>query len=310
MYRSLGVATAVTLILTATPALAAPRDDLADRVGRAAHPAAPRVAHRAAHRVAHRVDNIAHRGGAAHAPENTIAACALARAQRADVCEFDVQQTKDGRLVLMHDETLERTTNVEKVFPGRAPWRVADFTLAEIRRLDAGSWFSPRYRGEGVPTLTQALQSVRGTATRLLVEVKHPPYRPDIDRRVAAELQEARELWSGERLTVQAFGWQSMRVLRDMVPGLPIALLGKPAADRLTELARYADGLTVPHAGLTAAYVRKAHKRGMRVYTWSADRSPLIRRLVSYGVDGIMTNRPDRLHEVTGPRPARSASRR
>jgi glycerophosphoryl diester phosphodiesterase len=76
------------------------------------------------------VDNIAHRGGSANAPENTIAACAVARAHRADVCEFDVQQTKDHRLVLMHDETLSRTTNVEKIFPRRKPWRVSDFTLA------------------------------------------------------------------------------------------------------------------------------------------------------------------------------------
>jgi glycerophosphoryl diester phosphodiesterase len=248
--------------------------------------------------VAPQVDNIAHRGGSANAPENTIAACAVARAHRADVCEFDVQQTKDHRLVLMHDETLSRTTNVEKIFPRRKPWRVSDFTLAEIQRLDAGSWFSPRFRGEGVPTLSRALEATRGTGTGLLLEIKHSPRSPDIDRRVAAELQEERESWSPERLTVQAFGWPSMRVLRDMVPGLPIALLGKPAAGRLAEVARYADGLTVPHAGLTARYVKKVHERGMRVYTWSADRPALIRRLVSYGVDGIMTNRPDRLQAV------------
>ncbi|MFC5825089.1 glycerophosphodiester phosphodiesterase [Nonomuraea insulae] len=244
------------------------------------------------------VDNIAHRGGSAHAPENTIAACALARTQQADTCEFDVQQTKDHKLVLMHDETLARTTNVEKLFPKRSPWWVSDFTLAEIQRLDAGSWFSGRYRGEGVPTLTQALQAVGRTKTGLLLEIKHAPRSPDIDRRVAAELQEGREWWSGERLTVQAFGWQSMRVLHDMVPNLPIALLGKPPAGRLSELARYADGITLPHSGLTAGYVRKVHDRGMRVYTWTADRTGVIRRLISYGVDGIMTNRPDRLRNV------------
>ncbi|SPL93386.1 Glycerophosphoryl diester phosphodiesterase [[Actinomadura] parvosata subsp. kistnae] len=244
------------------------------------------------------VDNIAHRGGAAHAPENTIAACARAREERADRCEFDVQQTKDHRLVLMHDETLSRTTNVEQLFPKRSPWRVSDFTLAEIQRLDAGSWFSSRYRGEGVPTLERALEALRDTGTGLLLEIKHSPRSPDIDRRVAAELQEERESWSADRLTVQAFGWQSMRLLRDMVPGLPIALLGKPAARRLADVARYADGLTLPHIGLTARYVKKVHQRGMRVYTWSADRPALIRRLISYGVDGIMTNRPDLLEEA------------
>ncbi|GAA3116803.1 MULTISPECIES: glycerophosphodiester phosphodiesterase [Nonomuraea] len=251
-----------------------------------------------AHAAPPRVDTIAHRGGSAHAPENTIAACARARTQGADVCEFDVQQTKDHKLVLMHDETLERTTNVEKVFPRRAPWRVSDFTLDEIQRLDAGSWFSARYRGEGVPTLAEALRAVRDTGTRLLLEIKHPPDSPDIDRRVAAELQESRELWGDGLLTVQAFGWQSMRFLHAMVPGLPIALLGKPNAARLSELSRYADGLTLAHKSLTARYVKKVHDRGMRVYTWTADKPAVLRKLVSYGVDGIMTNHPRRLTAV------------
>ncbi|MEV0381354.1 glycerophosphodiester phosphodiesterase family protein [Nonomuraea sp. NPDC050643] len=243
------------------------------------------------------VDTIAHRGGSAQAPENTIAACALASAQGADMCELDVQQTKDRRLVLMHDQTLSRTTNVEKVFPGRSPWRVSDFTLAEIRRLDAGSWFSPAYRGEGVPTLTQALQTMGGR-TGLLLEIKHSPHSPDIDRRVAAELQENRALWSGKRLALQAFGWASMRILHSMLPDVPVALLGKPPAARLPELARYAAGITLPHTGLTAGYVDKVHDRGMRVYTWTADRPAVIRRLISYGVDGIMTNAPARLRNV------------
>ncbi|MFB4276738.1 MULTISPECIES: glycerophosphodiester phosphodiesterase [unclassified Nonomuraea] len=270
MYRSLGIAVIATLAVMARPAWAAPPQ----------------------------VDNIAHRGGSALAPENTIAACEVARKRGADVCEFDVQQTKDHRLVLMHDETLARTTDVEKVFPRRSPWRVSDFTLAEIQRLDAGSWFSQRYRGERVPTLLEALQKVRGTGARLLLEIKHAPRSPDIDRRVAAELQENRESWSADRLTVQAFGWPSMRVLNDMVPDVPIALLGKPPAARLAELARYADGITLPHDGLTTRYVKKVHDRGMRVYTWTADRPAVMGRLISYGVDGIMTNRPDRLADV------------
>ncbi|MCF6467701.1 glycerophosphodiester phosphodiesterase [Nonomuraea sp. MG754425] len=241
------------------------------------------------------VVNIAHRGGAAFAPENTIVACAMARTQRADACEFDVQQTKDHQLILMHDETLARTTDVEQVYPKRSPWRVSDFTLKEIQRLDAGSWFSGRFRGERVPTLKQALETAHDDGAGLLLEIKHPPHSPDIDRRVAAELQQERALWSPQRLTVQAFGWQSMRVLHSMIPDLPIALLGKPEPDRFGEVAKYASGITLPHAGLTSSYVRKVHDRGMRVYTWSADRPALIRRLISYGVDGIMTNRPDRL---------------
>ncbi|MBF8191172.1 glycerophosphodiester phosphodiesterase [Nonomuraea sp. K274] len=251
----------------------------------------------AAHASPPEVDNIAHRGASAYAPENTLAACALARSQRADTCELDVQQTKDDHLVLMHDQTLTRTTNVEQVFPDRSPWRVSDFTLAEIKRLDAGSWFSSHFRGERVPTLREALRESNG-GIGLLLEVKHSPRNPDIDRRVAAELQETRSWWSSRRLAVQAFDWQSMRTFHSLMPQVPIALLGKPDLDKLTELAGFAKALNLPHSELTAQYVKSVHDKGMRVYTWRAQKRAVIRRLISYGVDGIMTNRPDHLHGV------------
>ncbi|MCK2218834.1 glycerophosphodiester phosphodiesterase [Actinomadura sp. ATCC 31491] len=244
-----------------------------------------------------RADNIAHRGGSGGAPENTIAACARARAAGADLCEFDVQQTKDQQLVLIHDETLARTTDAEQVFPGRAPWQVADFTLAEIRRLDAGSWFSPRFGNEGVPTLRQALELLGAGGAGLLLEIKHSPRSPGIDRRVAAELQDNRALWQGRRLSLQAFDWQAMRLLHRMVPGVPILLLGTSGA-RLPADTGYASALVLPHAGLTERQVRGAHGRGLRVYAGTTDRPRVLRRLVSYGVDGIMTDRPARLRGI------------
>src|SRR6056297_3325387 len=85
--------------------------------------------------------NIAHRGAGSIAPENTLIAARKAHALGADYWEFDVQLTGDHRLILMHDDTLERTTNVEEVFPNRTSYRVGNFTLEEIRTLDAGSWF-------------------------------------------------------------------------------------------------------------------------------------------------------------------------
>jgi hypothetical protein len=93
------------------------------------------------------VIDVAHRGASAYVPENTVAAFKLARAQHARMFELDVQETKDHQLILMHDTSLARTTNVEDVYPHRSPWRVRDFTLAQIKKLDAGSWFSPRYSG-------------------------------------------------------------------------------------------------------------------------------------------------------------------
>ena len=278
MYRPLSaVVTAALTALTALTALAS------------AASASPRD-----------VDNIAHRAGAAHAPENTIAACALARAEGADMCEFDIQQTKDHQLVLIHDETLDRTTDAEKIFPWRSPWRVSDFTLAEIQQLDAGSWFSSRYRGEGVPTLRQGLQAMSRSDIGLLLEIKHSPRNPDIDKHVAAELLEARTSWSDERLALQAFDWRSMRTFHNLLPHLPVALLGKPAINRLAEVAGYVNGVNLPYAGLTAQYVKEAHEQGLRVYTGTTNKPAVIRRLISYGVDGIVTDKPGHLAMVAG----------
>jgi glycerophosphoryl diester phosphodiesterase len=279
MYRQPGAA---TVTLTALSALAAP----------VVLPVLPAAASPSG------TDSIAHRGASAYAPENTIAACAVARDQRADACEFDLQQTKDHQLILMHDPTLARTTDVEKVFPGRAPWRVGDFTLAEIRRLDAGSWFSRRYRGEGVPTLAQALQAMSGSGLGMLLEIKHSGLDAGVEMRVAAELQDGRAWWKPRKMAVQAFDWQSVRVFHRLMPGVPVGVLGKPPAARLPEVAAYASRITLPHAGLTARYVEQAHRQGLVVATWPVKRPSVMRKMISYGVDGIMTNRPDSLNDT------------
>src|SRR5690606_25959316 len=115
---------------------------------------------------------VAHRGASRHAPENTVAAAEAAAALGARWAETDVQRTADGELVLVHDETLERTTNAEEVFPDRAPWNVSDFTAAEIAQLDAGSWYGEEFAGEPVPTLTEFLAVLEENGQDLLLELK------------------------------------------------------------------------------------------------------------------------------------------
>ncbi|GGT02084.1 hydrolase [Planobispora rosea] len=286
MFRRLGVALAV---MAAAASLPAPAATAAAAPGRIA--------------------NVAHRGASAYAPENTIAAFRLAREQRADLFELDVQETRDHRLVLMHDTTLARTTNAETVFPGRAPWRVADFTLAEIRRLDAGSWFAPEFAGEPVPTLGESLRAMRDSGLGLLLEIKAPSLYPGIERRVAAELR-LHPSWlragpDGRRLIVQSFDFSSMRRFHRLLPDVPIGLLGTPPAAHLPGLAEFADQINPTHTDLTAGYVRRVHALGMEVFTWTMDDAPAMRRAAGLGVDGIITNRPDVLNEVL---PAREAA--
>src|SRR5215475_91919 len=128
---------------------------------------------------------IAHRGASGSAPEHTIAAYRLALEQRADFVEPDLAVTKDGVLICLHDDTLERTSNIAKVFADRPSanvpsrgsekrWLANDFTVEEIRRLDAGSWFDPKFAGLRVPTFQEMIDLVRGKAG-LYPELKSPP---------------------------------------------------------------------------------------------------------------------------------------
>ncbi|TMR89631.1 glycerophosphodiester phosphodiesterase [Nonomuraea basaltis] len=246
------------------------------------------------------ITNVAHRGASAYAPENTIAAFELAGTQRADMFELDVQETKDHELVLMHDTTLSRTTDVERVFPGLAPWKVGDLTLAQIRKLDAGSWFRGRYADERVPTLGEALRAMSGSGMGLLLEVKAPELYPGIEGRIADELRRHSGWLSPGRLAVQSFNWESMRTFHRLMPDVPIGLLGTPSTAELPGLAKFADQINPPHTTLTAAYVRRVHGLGMQVLTWTVDSPDVMRRLLTYRVDGIITNKPDVLHDLLG----------
>ncbi|GAA1559139.1 hydrolase [Actinomadura kijaniata] len=263
---------------------------------------APAVAAPEARKASPRVTNVAHRGASSGAPENTLAAFRLARSQRADMFELDVQQTKDGKLVLMHDTTLRRTTDVERRYPRRSPWRVRDFTLAEIRRLDAGSWFSRRYRGERVPTLGEALTAMRDSGLGLLLEIKAPHLYPGIERRVASELvrnsswlrPDPRE----RHLVVQSFDRSSVRRFHRLLPTVPTGLLAAPRTSELKELSKFTDQINPPYKSVTAAYVKQIHRHGMDVFTWTVDDPAKMRRAVGLGVDGVITNRPAVLYGV------------
>ncbi|MFV2175092.1 glycerophosphodiester phosphodiesterase [Actinomadura sp. LOL_016] len=240
---------------------------------------------------------VAHRGASEAAPENTLAAFRTAARMGADMFEIDVQETKDHKLVLLHDSTLARTTNVEEVFPERKPWKVSDFTLAEVKRLDAGSWFGKRYSKERVPTLRQVMREMRGSGLGMLVELKDPARYPGVEKRVAAALG-SDGYWTSpdpreRRLVVQSFDWASVRRFHDISPDVPTALIGKPKASSLAKHARYADQINPNHRELTASYVKKVHAADMDVLTWTVNDAEGMRKVLGLGVDGVITDRPD-----------------
>ncbi|GAA3874516.1 glycerophosphodiester phosphodiesterase [Streptomyces sedi] len=245
---------------------------------------------------------VAHRGASGYAPENTLAAAEAAAQAHTTWVETDVQRTSDGELVLMHDETLNRTTDVEEVFPDRAPWRVEDFTAEEISRLDAGSWFGEEFAGEPVPTLEEFLDELDGNRQRLLLELKSPSLYPGIEADILEELDEQgwlREWYPGQRLVLQSFEADSVRTVHELAPRVETGFLGTPPVDEIAEYAEFADQINPRHADLSAEYVesvqslRGPHGRPLKVYTWTVNDGELATRVAGLGVDGIISDVPD-----------------
>ncbi|QNP73339.1 glycerophosphodiester phosphodiesterase [Streptomyces roseirectus] len=245
---------------------------------------------------------VAHRGASAYAPENTLAAVDKAAEMEVAWVENDVQRTKDGELVVIHDSTLARTTNAAEIFPGRSPWKVQDFTAAEIARLDAGSWFGPGYAGARVPTLKQFVNRVEHHRQKLLLEIKNPQLYPGIEQQIVKVLGnegwlDAHHLTS--KLIVQSFSADSIRTVHSLKPAVRTGFLGTPAVADLPSYARFADLINPSHTTVTDAYVsavhevRGPHGRRLQTYVWTVDDAVTARRMAGYGVDGIITNKPD-----------------
>jgi len=272
---------------------------------------------------------IAHRGASAYAPENTLPAFELAVQQGAGCAEHDLQITKDGVLVCLHDPTLERTTNVRDVFPERGRdvqdgngtsrrWFVHDFTLAEVRQLDAGSWFSPTFAGVKIPTYDELLEW-SGNLVKVLTEVK------DVELYLKFGLDQlelcVRSLDRHGRLaaaqdagvTVQSFHEPTIhRAFRRLSPRVPVALLVEPAdsallSDRakVAAIADFANGIG-PGKAIVAdrpAIVDWAHGAGLRVTPWTFRTSttgafPDVAAEVTHylddlHVDAVITDHPD-----------------
>ncbi len=187
--------------------------------------------------------NIAHRGARSLAPENTLAAARKGLEIGADLWELDVAVTANGELVVLHDDSLERTSNAEQVFPERRPWLVHTFTLAELRRLDFGSWFNKTdpfkqiaagavtdemqksYVGEPIPTLREALVFTRDNQWRVNVEIKDATGTPgdqDVAEKVVALIEELDMI---DRVLISSFNHSYLKQVKTANPALPTAAL-------------------------------------------------------------------------------------
>ncbi|MCO5172146.1 MAG: glycerophosphodiester phosphodiesterase [Planctomycetes bacterium] len=242
---------------------------------------------------------IAHRGASADAPENTLAAVREAVRQTAHAIEVDLHQTRDGAVVALHDADVGRTTD------GRG--RVGDMTLAEVRALDAGSWFAPEHAGERVPTLAEVLAATPHDVL-LVLEVKDGGcVYPGIEERVVAAVRAAGRprgatvLKSFDPDVLETFAALApelprLYVVVARVPWLGLAIDRRP---RLTDpLERDVTWLQVHAAFVTGRLVRRAHERGYRIVAWDAQSECRMRRMIELGVDAIETDHPARLRAL------------
>jgi glycerophosphoryl diester phosphodiesterase len=275
--------------------------------------------------------NVAHRGASAYAPEHTLAAYKLAIEMGADYVEQDLAVTRDGILICLHDASLERTTNVEQLFPDRVStqtiegktrkaWLANDFTLAEIKTLDAGSWFDPKFKSEKIPTFDEAIALIRGKAG-IFPELKTPEIYAgrsvDFETLVADALDRnglrGRKADATTPVILQTFGRETARNLAKMQIGVPVVLLMEydnrlRTADQVKSWKGVVQGFGPAKRIVfeNADFVKWAHAEGMTVtpYTFrSSDVSKSGFRTVDeemshflyrLNVDALFTDNPDR----------------
>jgi len=270
---------------------------------------------------------IAHRGASAYAPEHTIASYRLAIEQGADYVEQDLAVTKDGVLICLHDLTLERTTNVEEVFPNRFReeekegkkvklWYAVDFTLAEIKKLDAGSWFNEKYKNERVPTFAEAVQEIKNRAG-IYPELKDPEfYRGkgfDMEMLFLRELKKQKLDKNQNKKTpviVQSFSETCLKhlVFEHKTKLSLVFLIDKEGKKWLTEegiieAKKFAGGFGPSKSLVTKEIVERVHKHGMTItpYTFRSNNLVLFKTvreemeyfLFKLGVDAVFTDNPD-----------------
>ena len=238
---------------------------------------------------------IGHRGASGYAPEHTFASWDLALRLGVDYIEQDLQMTRDGELVVMHDATLDRTTT--------GTGNVIDHSLAEIASLDAGSWFSADFAGATVPTLRAVFQKY-GHHANYYIETKNPEEAPGMEEKLLALLAEfdlrdaAVAKW---QVLIQSFSVPSLLKVAEIDAALPlIQLIGKEYSSThiqatLADIREYAVGIGPAHSSVDAQLLAAAHEHALVVHPYTVNEPAEMQRMIELGVDGIFTDYPDRV---------------
>ncbi|UGB28917.1 glycerophosphodiester phosphodiesterase [Metabacillus sp. B2-18] len=249
---------------------------------------------------------VAHRGASGYAPEHTIASYELGEKVNGSYIEIDLQMTKDGHLVAMHDETVDRTTN--------GTGFVKDITLDEIKKLDAGSWFNdmyPEYANEAfkeleVPTLEEIFQTF-GNDANYYIETKSPIKYRNMEEKLL-ELLDIYQLTSHNddtnHVIIQSFSSESLEKIHELNPNIPLVQLlaytGKASISdkQLAAIKKYAIGIAPNFPSINQAYVEKARKSGLDIHPYTINDKEEMENALLWGVTGVFTNDPELFQNV------------
>jgi glycerophosphoryl diester phosphodiesterase len=245
---------------------------------------------------------IAHRGASGYAPETTLASYRMALQMKVDYLELDLQMTADGELVAIHDTVVDRTTN------GKGA--VGEKTLAELKALDAGSWFNrlvpdrarSEYVGEKIPTLQEIIELTKPTSVGLYIELKSPELYPaDFEAKLLNALKRNQ---FEKRVVVQSFNARSIEKMKALDAGVRTALLVRSLSIDPVEatLAVRANELAISYELLAPDVVKRARDNGLAITVWTVDEAEAMKRMTELGVDRIITNYPDRLQTLLSQR--------
>lgn len=228
---------------------------------------------------------IAHRGSSSAAPENTIAAFDLAVKQRADYIELDVQMTMDQHVVVIHDDTVDRTTNGSGLVKG--------YTLDQLKKLDAGSWFGHSYGNERIPTLQDILERY-SKRIGILIELKHPKRQIGIEKAVADIIN---KFAYSRHIMVQSFDETALQRMKAYAPSLRTAFIIKPsmlkmAKSSLAVYSSFADCLNIKKTMMNRCWIDRIHSFGMDVFIWTVKDQKTADRIKKYPIDGVVTDHP------------------
>lgn len=263
---------------------------------------------------------IAHRGARSLAPENTMAAAQKAFELGADLWELDVAVTADDELILMHDDTLERTCSAKEVFPDRNPWNVWDFTLEEIRSLDCGSWYESKdpfgeieagnvtpeelasYAGIQAPNLREALEFTRENGWRVNIELKEQPdqvkSRIIVDKTIA--LIEELDMDRDQQVVISSFNHDYLREVHRLNPGIPVQAITQKLIGDLDLYLKEIGTDTVNPKINNWSYQRmtELEAQGIHFNVWTVNDELVMKALIKSGVSGIITDYPGALIQL------------